>query len=119
MKTLKEYEYKSLYEKLLLEIETYHTFYNDFSKHIMLISIGRGLLIDMYSDLIKFKKANPTNPKIPEKEAKLKQLLDVFDEFDGLHSKCIQMQLQLRRSNELVFKLTEELTAIKKAHNEK
>ena len=110
--------HKDIAELYKLQVEAWHIFYQSFTEYDLYLSNGRGIVVEMYSELIKAKKLNPTNDKIIKSESRLKILLDVLEKFEGLNNKCVALQKKLKDSTAKQFELEKELTAIKQAHNE-
>lgn len=110
--------HKEIAELYKLQIEAWHIFYQSFSENDLYLYNGRGVIVEMYSELLKAKKINPTNQKIIKSENRLKILLDVFEKLEGLNNKCVALQIKLKDSTIKKFELEKELTAIKKAHHE-
>lgn len=105
-------------ERLKAEIDTFHLFYEDFSRYDIVISIGNGIMADMYSNALKAKIKNPTNEAVLEQEERIKKMFDILTELQGLNNKCHSLSLRFRNMNQEVFNLRHELDAIKKAHQE-
>lgn len=115
-------ELKRELELSKIEIEGWHLFYESFIEHDMHITLGRSILVKMFSELYKAKLKNPKNESIPKAENRLENLEKIFDKMEGLNNRCVNLQKQLkekvRSEIELMDKLQEleqELEAIKKA----
>ena len=110
-------EIKQENDRLTAEIDAYHIFYEDFSKYDMSISNGYGLLSDMYSALIQAKKNNPNNASVLKQEQRIVNLMDIFEQMQGLNGKCQNLSLRFKNLNREVFSLRSELNSIKQAFN--
>jgi len=118
-------EYNELKKELeisRLEIESWHLFYESFTEHDMFITLGRSILVRMFSELYKAKSKNPTNENILRTENRLTNLEKVFDKMEGMNNRCVNLQKSLRlksteclKKDEQIEKLTNEIEAMKKA----
>lgn len=115
-------ELKNDRDKLKLQIEKFHIFYEDFSKYDTAISNGSGLLVEMLSDLVKVKKKGNNSDKVIEQEKRLVKLLDIMELMQGLNNKCQSQKLVIKHQSQdnsiithKVERLDQELEAIKKA----
>jgi len=117
-------ELKTRYEELTLQIDTFHLFYEEFNSYDLAISNGNGLLAEMYSALLQVKKKSGEIKPIVEQEKRINELFSIFSLMQGLNNKCQNQKIKLRdmhitnhNLNHRLTKLTEELKAIKLAHN--
>lgn len=111
-------ELKEIAEKRKVEIDSFHLFYEDFNKYDVAISLGNGVLSEMYSELLKAKVKNPNNQNVINQEQRIKDLFGILEEMQGLNSKCQSLKLRFRNLNQRNFNLQHELEAIKSAHEQ-
>lgn len=111
-------ELKKENERLKVEIDTYHAFYESFNMYDIAISDGYGYLSEMYSELLKAKIKNPNNPAVINQEDRIIKLLNIFSGMTGLNNKCHSLSLRFKHINQELFNVKNELDAIKKAINE-
>jgi len=116
---------KELIEEYRLEIEAWHLFYESFEAYQDAISLVRGVCVEMKSELLKAKLANPNNSKIPAQAKRIDLLFSAMDSIDGLTARCLKQRAQLQKNKESYFELEkenealkQEINAIKKAHDE-
>ena len=113
-------------DRLKAEIETYHLFYEDFTKYDEAISNASAVLMQMLSTVVGIKKKGNNSKNVTDQEEKIHTLLGIFEMMLGLNNRCQSQKLLIKHQAQDKFFLeqkikilTDELTAIKKAHNEK
>jgi len=111
-------DYKALAEQYKAEIDTFHLFYEDLNKYDLAISIGNGVLADMYSELLKAKKRNPDSKNVTDQEERIKILLGIFEDMLGLNNKAQSLKLRFRHLNNRLSNVEQELNAMKQAYEQ-
>lgn len=121
----KNIDFKELAEQYSVQIEGWHLFYESFIENDFSLSIARGILFEMQSEIVKASLKNKENPKINEAQKRIDDLSLCIDKFEGLNSRCMSLQRKLKQSVSKSLQLEEEnkrlineLEAVKKAHNE-
>lgn len=104
---------KDLIEKYELEIEAWHLFYESFQSYQDVISLVRGVCVEMKSELIKAKINNPNNAKIPAQEKRIDLIFSSMDKMDGLTARCLRQSAQLKKNKEMYFALEKENEALR------
>lgn len=117
-------ELKKDRDSLILQIEKFHIFYEDFNKYDVAISQANGLLTEMLSDVIKIKVKGNKPDKVIEQEKRLFTLLGIFETMQGLNNKCQSQKLLIKHQsqdntiiNMKIQRIEKELEAIKSAFN--
>lgn len=110
---MEKVDFKNLMDQYKVEIDTWHLFYETFIEYDNAISIARGVLVSMMSEVIKAKKINPSNEKIKYSEDRINILFASIEKLNGLNTKCNNLQINLKKTVFNQLKIEEENTNLK------
>ena len=116
-------DWKQLSEYYSIQIEGWHLFYQSFIEYENVLSVSKGVLVEMYSEIAKAKIKG--NRRTENAEKRVNILFEGIKKMEAMNNRCMNLQSKLKsvcaRELDLELenkKLKSELEAIKKSYDE-